>query len=210
MAFNGSLWETEHTGKMKGIRSIGTSCANNPHCIKRRADGYSVCSHCYAATYMTMRTALKEHLEDNAKILAKTLLEGREIPVTNDLIYRFESFGDLYNATHLKNYVRIAERNPYTVFALWTKNVWILDEVFNGEGIKKPKNMKIVVSSPLLNKVLELDKEKYWMVDHIFTVYDKKFIAANDVDINCGARSCLNCKKCYEFGSPYYINEKLK
>ena len=210
MAFNGSLWETTHSGKMEGISSIGTSCVDNPHCIKRRADNYSVCSKCYAETYMKMRKALKEHLSDNAKILANTLLEGREIPVTNDLIYRFESFGDLYNETHLKNYVEITNRNPYTTFGLWTKNIWILDQVFNEEKIAKPHNISIVVSSPLLNKPLELDREKYWMVDHVFTVYDKKFIAANDVDINCGARSCLGCKKCYEDKDTFYINEQLK
>ena len=210
MTYNGSLWETTHLGKMEGIRSIGTSCADNPHCIKRRTDQCSVCSKCYAVTYMKMRKALKEHLSDNAKILANTLLEGREIPVTNDLIYRFESFGDLYNEIHLKNYVEITNRNPYTTFGLWTKNIWILDQVFNEEKIAKPKSISIVVSSPLLNVPLKLDREKYWMVDHVFTVYDKKFIAANDIDINCGARSCLGCKKCYEDKDTFYINEQLK
>ena len=210
MAFNGSLWQTDHSGKMEGIRSIGTSCVDNPHCIKRRADNCSVCSKCYAETYMKMRKSLKEHLSDNAKILANTLLEGRELPVTNDLIYRFESFGDLYNETHLKNYVAITNRNPYTTFGLWTKNIWLLDEVFNEEKIAKPKNISIVVSSPLLNKPLELDREKYWMVDHVFTVYDKKFIAANDIEINCGARNCLGCTKCYLDSDTFYINEQLK
>ena len=210
MAFNGSLWQTDHSGKMEGIRSIGTSCVDNPHCIKRRADNYSVCSKCYAETYMKMRKSLKEHLSDNAKILANTLLEGRELPITNDLIYRFESFGDLYNEIHLKNYVAITNRNPYTTFGLWTKNIWILDQVFNEEKIAKPKNISIVVSSPLLNKPLELDREKYWMVDHVFTVYDKKFIAANNIDINCGARNCLGCSKCYLDSDTFYINEQLK
>ena len=132
------------------------------------------------------------------------------MPVTNDLIYRFESFGDLYNVTHLKNYVEIANRNPYTTFGLWTKNIWILDEVFNKEGVAKPKNISIVVSSPLLNKPLELDREKYWMVDHLFTVYDKKFIEANKVNINCGSRNCLGCTKCYLDSDTFYINEQLK
>lgn len=210
MAINGALWETNHDGKMKGIRSIGTSCADNPYCIKRRQDGMSVCSKCYAITYMKMRKSLREHLADNAKILSETLLEGREVPVTNDLIYRFESFGDLYNATHLKNYVTIAVRNPYTKFALWTKNIWILDEVFNKEGIEKPENLSIVISSPLTNKTIELDREKYWMVDHVFTVYDQDYINSNNVEINCGARNCLSCRKCYTDDNIFYINEQLK
>ena len=147
---------------------------------------------------------------DNAKILSETLLEGREIPVTNELIYRFESFGDLYNAIHLKNYVTIAKHNPYTKFALWTKNYWLLDEVFNKEGIEKPENLSIVVSSPFLNQTMKLDREKYWMVNHVFTVYEKDFIANNDVVINCGARSCLGCRKCYMDDDTFYINEQLK
>lgn len=210
MAMNGRLWETNHSGKMKGINSIGTTCATNPHCIKRMENNESVCSKCYASTYMKMRKALKEHLEDNARILTTELLEGREIPVTNSQIYRFESFGDLHNATHLENYVRICERNSYTKFGLWTKNMWILDEVFNEKGIEKPENLSIVVSSPMLNGVMEFDRNKYWMIDHVFTVYDKKFIEENDIEINCGSRDCLGCQQCYHTDTEFYIKEKLK
>lgn len=210
MAMNGALWMTDHSGKMTGINSIGTSCANNPWCIKRRENNESVCSKCYASTYMKMRKALKERLEDNADILTTRLLKDREIPVTNAAVFRFESFGDLYNVTHLTNYVLICERNPYTHFGLWTKNIWILDELFNECGIKKPDNLSIIVSSPMLNKIMELDREKYWFVDHVFTVYNKQFIKANDVDINCGSRDCLGCQRCYHRNTEFYVNEKLK
>lgn len=210
MAMNGALWMTEHTGKMTGINSIGTTCANNPHCIKRRENGDSICSHCYAATYMKMRKSLQKRLEDNAEILTTRLLSGNEIPVTNAGVFRFESFGDLHNATHLANFVLICERNPFTKFGLWTKNIWILDELFNENGIAKPKNLSIVVSSPLLNKQMELDKEKYWMVDHVFTVYDKGTIAKDKVEINCGAKNCLGCQTCYHQGTDFYVREKLK
>ena len=125
MAMNGALWMTNHTGKMTGINSIGTSCANNPHCIKRRENKDSVCSKCYAETYMKMRKSLKEHLEENADILTTRLLKEREIPVINAAVFRFESFGDLYNVTHLANYVLICEKNPFTRFALWTKNTYM-------------------------------------------------------------------------------------
>ena len=210
MAMNGALWMTDHSGKMTGINSIGTSCANNPWCIQRRKNSESVCSKCYASTYMKMRKALKERLEDNADILTTRLLKDREIPVTNAAVFRFESFGDLYNITHLTNYVLICERNPYTHFGLWTKNIWILQELFNDCGIKKPDNLSIIVSSPMLNKTMELDREKYWFVDHVFTVYDKQFIKANDVEINCGSRDCLGCQRCYHRNTEFYVNEKLK
>ena len=210
MAMNGALWMTEHSGKMTGINSIGTSCANNPHCKRRRKDNESVCSKCYADTYMKMRKALKGRLEDNAEILTTRLLEGNEIPVTNSQVFRFESFGDLYNSIHLENYVRICERNPYTHFALWSKNTWILDDVFNAKGVKKPDNLSIVVSSPKLNEVVEFNRDEYWFVDHVFTVYDKKFIEGNDVEINCGSRDCLSCQRCYHRDTEFYVNEKLK
>lgn len=210
MPMNGALWMTNHHGKMKGINSIGTSCANNPFCIKRRENGESVCSHCYAVTYMKMRASLKKHLSENADILTTRLLEGNEIPVTNANIFRFESFGDLYNVTHLANYLRICEKNPLTRFGLWTKNTWILNDAFNMKGVYRPDNLSIVVSSPMLNKQMELDRKKYWFVDHVFTVYDKQFIEENKVDINCGAKECLSCQLCYKRDTDFYVREKLK
>lgn len=210
MSMNGALWMTNHQGKMKGINSIGTTCADNPFCIERRKNGDSVCAHCYAATYMKMRPTLKKHLAENADILTTRLLKGREVPVTNANVFRFESFGDLYNTTHLANYVMICERNPYTRFGLWTKNIWILDKLFNGDNVAKPDNLSIIVSSPLLNTEMELDREKYWMVDHVFTVYAKNFIEENNVDINCGAKNCLGCQLCYHRDTDFYVREKLK
>ena len=210
MAMNGSLWITNHTGKMKGIQSVGTSCKNNPYCIKRRENGDSVCSKCYAETYTTMRKSLQKHLEENAEILSTRILDDKEIPVTNAQAFRMESFGDLYNATHLANYVLICEKNPYTRFGLWTKNYWLLDELFNKYGIAKPANLSIVVSSPFLNKAMTLDRERYWMVNHIFTVYQKKFIAENDVNVNCGSKDCLGCQICYHTNTEFFVREQLK
>ena len=208
--YNGILWETPQKGKMLGIASIGTACSSNPHCIKRRENGESVCSKCYANTYMKMRKALKTKLEENAEILTTRYLEARELPFINARVYRFESFGDLYNDIHLENYVAICNNNPHTNFGLWTKNTWILNSVFNTKGIKKPENLSIVVSSPLLNKQMELDMEKHWYVDHIFTVYTKDEIKEKNIEINCGAKSCLGCQLCYNRNTEFYIREKLK
>lgn len=210
MPMNGVLWVTNHTGKMTGISSINTSCADNPHCIERRENGLSVCSKCYAATYLKMRKSLKEHLVENANVLTTGWLKYREVPVINDKVFRFESFGDLYNNQHLMNYMIICNANPFTKFALYTKNVWILEDVFLHKRLKKPHNLSIVVSSPLLNKQMWIDRDEFWFIDHVFTVYDKKFIAENDVNINCGARSCMDCLCCYKTNTTFYVNEKLK
>ena len=74
----------------------------------------------------------------------------------------------------------------------------------------KPENLSLVVSSLKMNEAIKLDMERYWFVDHIFTVYDKNYIKANNVDINCGAKSCLRCQTCYHRGTEFYVNEKLK
>lgn len=210
MAMNGVLWQTTHSGKMAGIASISTSCASNPFCERRRMNGDSVCGHCYAFTYTKMRKALRERLADNSNILSARLLTDRELPVINDEVFRFESFGDLYNVTHLMNYLRICEKNPNTRFALYTKNIWLLDEVFNKNGVAKPINLSLVVSSPRLNKPIKLNREKFWFVDHVFTVYSKDYIASGEVNINCGAKSCIGCQICYRTDAEYTVNEKLK
>ena len=210
MALNGALWMTTHEGKMKGINSIGTSCIGNPFCEERRKNGNSVCSKCYAATYMKMRKSLKMHLTENADKLTNRILDENELPVINSQVFRLESFGDLHNTIHLKNYISICKHNPGTRFALWTKNIWILDDVFNKEGIDKPANLFIIVSSPLLNRVIEIDRTIHWYIDHVFTVYDKGYIRENNVQINCGAKSCLKCQLCYKNNSDFYVNEQLK
>lgn len=210
MPMNGALWVTKHTGKMTGIDSISTSSMHNPNCIVRREVENSICSKCYAFTYLKMRNNLKEHLVENTNILSSRMLREIEIPMVRSKFFRFESFGDLCNTTHLKNYLLICEANPDTTFSLYTKNVYILDLVFNVSGHNKPDNLIIVVSSPTLNKQLDLSDEYKWLVDHIFTVYDKRFISENNVNINCGAKSCISCLRCYKRDTDFYINEKLK
>ncbi|HAU85702.1 MAG TPA: hypothetical protein DCW90_09405 [Lachnospiraceae bacterium] len=205
--YNGVLWETTHQGKMKGIPSIGTCCATNPICMQRQKDKNSVCAKCYAERYVKMRSTLKQHLTENANILSTRLLEKRELPYINQMIYRFESFGDLHNEIHLKNFIKIAEHNPNTRFALWTKNIWILDNVFIKEMVSKPNNLIVVASSPLLNKALTITRP---YIDHTFTVFDGKYIKEHNIQINCTSKSCLLCRKCYEKNGSFDIYEQLK
>ena len=62
-------------------------------------------------------------------------------------------------------------------------------------------------SSPCINDQAD---PGYDFSDKIFTVYDKDYISTHDVSINCGAKSCLTCHKCYVKSKIKYINEKLK
>ena len=47
---------------------------------------------------------------------------------------------------------------------------------------------------------------KFDFVDKVFTVYAD----CEGVEINCGARNCFECHKCYTKNKTEYINEKLK
>lgn len=194
-------------GKMKGIPTITTSMLCNPVCAQRSKDTTSICSHCYAQRGLKTYKAARERYADNTEILSSHDLEIYELPILNSRIARFESHGDLVNVTHAKNYIRIARANPWCTIALWTKNAAFMDKAIKELG--KPDNLICIFSSDHLNKVSD-DFKKYDWVDKVFTVYDKHYIKENDVDINCGARNCLTCHKCYEHNDILFVNEILK
>lgn len=197
----------EHTGKMEGMQSLSTCCQSNPNCKKNSKIEGSVCQKCYAMKMCKMYQHLAPCLEKNAKILGEILLDKTELPKINASYFRLEAFGDLINEIHVKNYFNICNANEDTHFALWTKNPKLIQNVID-EGIDKPKNLKIVVSSLFLNKVASY--ENYDFIDKIFTVYTKDYIEENDVKINCGKNKCIDCKLCYKDNDVRYINELVK
>ena len=73
----------------------------------------------------------------------------------------------------------------------------------------KPDNLICVYSSDHLNQVSQ-DFSNYSWIDKVFTVYDKAYSKQNNVEINCGARNCLTCHKCYEHNNIFFVNETLK
>lgn len=74
-----------------------------------------------------------------------------------------------------------------------------------------PNNLYIIVSSLMLNEPTITNAEDFY-IDAVFTVYDKATIKAKNIDINCGGRKCLECRKCYslEHGTIEDIREQLK
>lgn len=204
----GVHYTLKHCGKMSGMQSLSTSCLCNKNCLNRVENSNLVCSHCYAQRQMKMYKNLEKCLKKNTEILTANLLTDEEIPLINATFFRFESFGDLNNEVQIVNYFRICKRNKHVKFALWTKNPWIIAEAINN-GESKPRNLQIVYSSPYLNKC-DNKLNKYPFIDKIFTVYTKEYIKANNIKINCGAKSCLSCHKCYIKSKEIYINEKCK
>ena len=203
---NGLHFTTNHNGKMAGMASISTSVTTNERCAKNAQIEGSICSKCFAAKQMKVFPTLESPLVENQKILTSSVLPMEKLPVINVLYFRFEAFGDLNNATQVINYFNMCKKNPQTKFALWTKNPDYISQAIKA-GHEKPNNLIIVLSSLFINKER---KTKYDFVDKIFTVYDADFIAANNVEINCGAKNCFSCGLCYNKNEVRIINEKLK
>ena len=192
---------TNGSGKMTGIQSINTSTINNDFCSKMRATD-SVCSKCYAARYESFRKPLHDALVRNSKTLSESILPLSELPFFNSNIVRFDSFGELINERHLKNLSNIARKNNHAIFTLWTKQQKLARDTF--KSFEKPENLILIYSSPKIN--LEAKKPAYF--DKVFTVYDKK--TAQDISINCGSKSCINCRICYSHNNIESVREILK
>lgn len=196
---------TNHSGKMKGMMSLSTSCKTNPYCEQHSKVEGSICQKCYAQRQMKMYKNMSECFDRNAEILTKEILKEEDLPLLNVLYFRFESFGDIMNETQVINYFNICKKNPEVHFALWTKNPHLIANVAD----QKPDNLVILASSLYINKPLDW-RGTFSFVDKIFTVYDKETIEKEGIDINCGARNCLQCHKCYQHNEIKYINERLK
>ena len=204
----GIHYTLEHTGKMAGMQSLSTSNLVNPFCKAHRGCNGSICQKCYAHTQMQRYTSMQKCLANNFDILTKELLTSDQIPVINALVFRFEAFGDIYNETQVANYFNICKANPQTRFAIWTKNPAIIERAINA-GYSKPDNIVIILSSLYTNQVESITKWAF--VDKVFTVYDQETIERKNININCGARNCFECQKCYhKDNGEMFIREKLK
>lgn len=199
---------TTGSGKMDSINSMSTPRTDNPYCIERAKDPNSVCHVCYAIRSLKRYKNLESALKRNEELLTKGLMEWDDLPRIYDRFFRFESFGDLFNEIHFINYIRIAQKNPETNFALWTKNIEIVNRVFDSGEWVKPENLFIIISSKDLNKKEDLSKFPH--ADKVFTVYNKKFAAEHDIEINCGKRKCIECRLCYTKNKVTEISELVK
>lgn len=198
---------TDHNDKMAGMISLSTSNLVNPFCKAHRACKGSICEKCYAHAQMNRFKNMQPCLANNFDILTNHIIANDELPIVNALVFRFESFGDIYNETQVINYFNICKVNPQTRFALWTKNPAIIERAI-ATGHEKPENLVILLSSLYINQ--QADIEKWSFIDKVFTVYDEKTIAEKQININCGARNCFTCQRCYRKDTEKFINEKLK
>ena len=211
-----ALWIVNHmSNKLEGICSISSSVHDNCFCQRWRKIKDCICAHCYAHTQQLRHTGLKEHNILNGLILRNVLIP---VAAWKKLIIvfpylRIESFGDVANVIQARNYIRIIKAFPCKRCAIWSKNLAIWAEAFKEEG--KPKNTTFVASSPYMNiPIAETILENFPFIDHIFTVYEKKYAKEHNIIINCGGRKCMECIKaktgCYYRNNILYINELKK
>lgn len=206
----GLHFTTEHNGKMAGMQSLSTSCTVNPQCKKNAQIPGSICAHCFSFRMMrTYGNTMRTPYEKNYQILNSGILDDSAIPYFTGVYGRFEAFGDLGSAIQCVNYFKIAKHNPQTKFAIWTKNPKFVAAALKIES--KPENLQIIYSSLFLNTC---NVPKYDFIDKVFTVYDKKTAKDQGINVNCGARSCFLCGRCYNSNPAgvkvQMINEILK
>lgn len=202
----GELHFTEHKkykkgkNKMEGMVSLSTSSICNSFCERMSKNKSLICSSCYARKLESFRkTSIGDVFYRNGLIL-KNRLNSSDIPLLKPRTYRFNSFGELLGVNHYKNLLAIAEANPDSIFALWTKRA----DIIRRNKLVLP-NMIHVYSSPKLNKVKDAGPE----FDKIFTVFNTSFVRDNNITINC-KQQCKNCMLCYTHNDVRFVNEALR
>lgn len=233
----GLHFTTKHNGKMSGMISLSTTCKCNEICKARikaafesvgidcddpkkalreymernpLATNVSICGFCFSDSQQDYMTSMTAPLFHNHEILNNGIINKDWIPVINALYFRGESFGDFASENAVINFFNFAKHNKNVNFTAWTKNLVFFEKAIKN-GHKKPRNFKIILSSRFINKQTEITESAKEIIDAIFTVYTKEYAKQNDISINCGARACLSCLRCYkDFKGIKVINEELK
>lgn len=208
-----------HTGKMQGMISISTNCTLCESCQKRHNTNNDncVCKHCYSWRMISRYKTLREKLTRNTELLTSHSFKLDEIPRINNIFARFEAFGEIFDTLQVKNYFTICKANKSVNFALWTKNPHVIEKAMMKYKIKKPRNLMIIYSEPIINRLwtramFEALQKQYPFIDKVFTVHNKKseiYLYHKEL-INCGDRKCINCGLCYTKNKHWLIYELLK
>ena len=189
---------TEHRAekfknKMDGFTSINVSVKRNDFCQQMQKQDGLICKHCYAKrVFPNMEKRYSENID---WFLSD---DFRPEPINRNIV-RIHSFGELYNEKHFENLIKLFNYNPNTLFTMWTKRKDIVKRVF--AMVKKPSNLILIYSSPVLNTTAELPEG----FDKVFTV----FTPEQKIEFNC-MKQCKDCMKCYTKNDITFINEELK
>ena len=228
----------KHTGKMSGMFSWSTTCRCNADCIKKIRFSYEklgidicnmknarkeikkfiqnnpfstdvlICGFCFSDSQQDTFPSMTIGLEKNFIIFNNGVIHDDYIPVLNNLYFRGESFGDFASVNAVINFYKLAAKNPLVRVTAWTKNL-VFFYLAEEDGYKKPENFTLIFSSSYINKPAKIPEKVKHLVDKRFTVYTKEYAERYNIRINCGARACLACLRCYS-STCFDIAELLK
>jgi len=189
------------SGKLEGFRSISVNTVTNPFCQKMNKTN-TICGECYSMSMLTTyRKNTAPALQRNSDLLSSRVLKTDELPTILDKYFRFDSHGELINATHFRNYVKIAEHNPHTTFALWTKRRDIVSQYCKRWPM--PDNMILIFSNPQIDKVMETPPRFF---DRVFNNVTDSYKGK----ANCTGQKCKDCLLCYKWHTTDVIVEHVK
>ena len=190
------------SGKLTGITGINTNPLTNEYCkasSNTKHDNH-ICKSCYSCYMLkTFRKGCVNAFEYNSRLLSEHLLDIDTIPKIKTELCRIHAHGELINTIHLLNLVTIVKFNPNTTFALFTKRLDIVNDVFNNIT-NKPSNLIIVFSNPSITKVVTESPSRH--IDKVFNVVKKiPYLMLIDPNTHiCKGKSCINCKQCFKPG----------
>ena len=179
------------TGKLKGFEAINTNTLTNDFCSKMRKSD-AICAQCYSAKMLQgVRKNCAEPWQKNSNLLSSRVLKSEELPTINAHSFRFHAHGELLNYVHLKNFINICNKNPFTTFALWTKRKELIAKA-SKEGIL-PTNLILIFSNPKTTAVMHQVPQNF---DKVFNASPRTAIEAMG-ETDCTGESCINCMACY-------------
>ena len=195
------------TGKLEGLRAISTNTATNAFCIEKHESDNTgdICTKCYShAMLRTYRKNMAPALQRNSDYLSSAEIPMAHIPFVADAYLRINAHGELINDTHFRNILRIAERNPQTNVALWTKRTDIVRRVL-GQWLAKPLNLILIYSNPKIGHIMSKPPRGF---DRSFNNVPSDMAPERQ---NCTGQKCKDCMLCYTIGNGVdTIIEKVK
>lgn len=189
------------SGKIEGMSSCDSSCANCSFCQKIREKGknnpFLICNYCYDDAQEKRWVAVKNRHGLNLLIMSSvrfTVEELSTLPIS--ALLRENSSGDIENDIHAENMINIGYAHPATECGLFAKNVSPVIRATDKLG--KPANMKYIQSSILIGKPAR--RAKYF--DYVFTVYateEELQKALAEGACECNGKKCKDCGyMCYK------------
>jgi len=197
---------SEMSGKLKDIQAINTNPLTNDFCQSMNASSNNniICTQCYSCSMLlAYRKNCVPSFENNSQALLQEVIEPNDMPIFNNKndIVRIHAHGELQNAQHLQNLLKIVKDNPAKIFSLYTKRLDIINDVL---GVTQtPSNLIMVYSNPMIDKPIIKVPQHF---NKVFNVVR----TTNLNKINCGAKSCNGCRNCYDKTKANILYEMIK